>query len=237
MKDFLTSRLLWFPVIMALLTWGVFSLADKFVAPQHLFWKPLSINAPLGMATQSQLLKLSLSPRDQCLSLMQSEAQNSVFTIDDPRRNDKGCGWEVALTTTQSRDISFKPDQMQALCPMQAASYIWLTYVDESAQALLGSGLKRVHHYGTYSCRKVSGTSRWSEHAFANAWDVSAFELDDGRIISVLKDWDAPDERAGFLRAAHGWGCDIFRVTLGPDYNDAHKDHFHIDMGPGRLCR
>jgi len=26
-------------------------------------------------------------------------------------------------------------------------------------------------------------------------------------------------------------------VTLGPEYNAAHADHFHLDMGGGKVCR
>jgi hypothetical protein len=32
-------------------------------------------------------------------------------------------------------------------------------------------------------------------------------------------------------------GCRLFRGMLSPDYNDAHRDHFHLDMGPYILCR
>lgn len=28
-----------------------------------------------------------------------------------------------------------------------------------------------------------------------------------------------------------------FNTTLGPQYNAAHRDHLHVDMGPYRLCR
>jgi hypothetical protein len=26
-------------------------------------------------------------------------------------------------------------------------------------------------------------------------------------------------------------------VVLGPDYNAAHRNHFHLDMGPWWVCR
>jgi len=26
-------------------------------------------------------------------------------------------------------------------------------------------------------------------------------------------------------------------LTLSPDFNEAHHDHFHVDMGPTRSCR
>ena len=30
---------------------------------------------------------------------------------------------------------------------------------------------------------------------------------------------------------------DVFDVMLGPDFNKAHRDHFHLDMGRFRTCR
>jgi hypothetical protein len=73
--------------------------------------------------------------------------------------------------------------------------------------------------------------------AFANAWDVASFELEDGTLIGILKDWDGERKKANFLREARKSACGIFRVTLSPDYNAAHRDHFHLDMGPGKSCR
>ena len=35
---------------------------------------------------------------------------------------------------------------------------------------------------------------------------------------------------ARFLRAAHAAACRIFGTTLGPEANEAHRNHFHVDM-------
>jgi hypothetical protein len=40
----------------------------------------------------------------------------------------------------------------------------------------------------------------------------------------------APGPRAQFLRAAHAAACRIFGTTLGPEANEAHRNHFHVDM-------
>ena len=224
-------------VLMGLIGFGIFKFIDSKVPPQHVFWKPLDLNAPIGIATKSQILKMSLGPRASCLTTLQTQAKDTVFTNMDPQKNDKGCGWDVSLNASQISGVRFNPASMESLCPVQISAYIWLRKVDQSAKALLGSGLMRVHHYGTYSCRNIAGTKRLSEHAYANAWDVAGFELEDGRLISVKKHWNASDARAGFLRAARDWGCEVFRVTLSPDYNAAHADHFHLDMGPSTGCR
>ena len=38
------------------------------------------------------------------------------------------------------------------------------------------------------------------------------------------------DPGARFLRSAHVAACRIFGTTLGPEANEAHRNHFHVDM-------
>lgn len=40
--------------------------------------------------------------------------------------------------------------------------------------------------------------------------------------------------RTEFLRGAHASACRIFGTTLGPETNEAHKNHFHVDMAERR---
>jgi hypothetical protein len=53
----------------------------------------------------------------------------------------------------------------------------------------------------------------------------------------VLKDWLRSDEKAAFLRELRTGACRFFDGVLSPDYNAAHRDHFHFDRGPYRVCR
>ena len=76
-----------------------------------------------------------------------------------------------------------------------------------------------------------------SQHGLGNAIDVSGFRLEDGRLISVKTHWDAGGPEQKFLRRIHKGACELFSVTLGPEYNAAHADHFHLDMGGGKVCR
>lgn len=41
---------------------------------------------------------------------------------------------------------------------------------------------------------------------------------------------DQTSAKAKFLREAHAAGCRIFGTTLGPEANNAHRNHFHVDM-------
>jgi hypothetical protein len=48
------------------------------------------------------------------------------------------------------------------------------------------------------------------------------------------------DRRAQFLRAAHASACRIFGTVLGPEANEAHRNHLHLDMAErssGAFCR
>ncbi|KTR85216.1 extensin [Novosphingobium barchaimii] len=110
--------------------------------------------------------------------------------------------------------------------------------VDRAAQQILGARVSRIETFGSYSCRTIAGTRRMSGHATANAIDVSGFVLEDGRRITVLEDWDGgtPAERR-FLRAVHASACKRFGTTLGPQYNAAHRNHFHLEADGADFCR
>ena len=212
---------------------------DRNVPHQHLPWKPLNPEAPLGFATQTQFLRMSLAPSKSCMDMARDvDGLNSIPA--DPRETKSVCGWEVARVVYGSKAATLRPGEANMQCPLAIGTYMWLREIDVLAKKHLGSELKKIHHVGTYSCRRQNGndSGRWSEHAYANAWDITGFELEDGRVISVLKDWKSKDKkRKKFLRESRNKACKIFRVTLSPDYNAAHRDHFHVDMGPNISCR
>jgi hypothetical protein len=96
-----------------------------------------------------------------------------------------------------------------------------------------------MQHLGSLACRDVAARpGRRSRHALADALDVAGFTLDDGRRVSVLRDWrDAAPPNGRFLRAVHRGACRSFDGVLGPDHDAAHADHLHLEMGGGRYCR
>jgi len=40
----------------------------------------------------------------------------------------------------------------------------------------------------------------------------------------------ATTKEAVFLKRLHGGSCSVFATVLGPEANEAHRDHFHLDM-------
>jgi len=112
--------------------------------------------------------------------------------------------------------------------------------VQSAAHDRLGTNVTRIESFGSFACRPVNAVegNKLSEHGRANAVDIGAFVLADGRRISVKRDWNGPDADArAFLRQVHAAACRRFNIVLGPDANAFHQDHLHFDMGTGPYCR
>lgn len=155
------------------------------------------------------------------------------------RRFESGCS---ALGAVQLIDIGTPITNLGAMtCPLARQFARWTREaVQPAAQQWFGSPVRRIETFGTYACRPVNSRpgARLSEHGLANAVDVAAFLLADGRRIGVAEDWNGTDERARrFLRAVHAAGCRRFQVGLGPDSDAFHRDHLHFDLGRGPFCR
>jgi hypothetical protein len=138
------------------------------------------------------------------------------------------------IDTIKLMDFGTQTTNLGAMtCPLASSFTDWARYaVAPAAKQYLGSPVIKIETMGTFNCRAVNGgrSGRLSEHAFANAVDVSAFVLRDGRRISVLNGWRGSPEERAFLRRLHQSACKRFGTVLGPDYNAAHANHFHFDM-------
>ena len=106
-------------------------------------------------------------------------------------------------------------------CEMAAAVTLWVEYeVQPLAQEMFGQRVTSLGDFGTYDCRNIIGNPIWkgmrSQHAAANALDISGFTFADGRQISVLRDWSKKGPEGQFLHEAHRRACRYFRVALSP---------------------
>lgn len=149
-----------------------------------------------------------------------------------------GCS---AIDSVKLLDIGTPVSNLDAMtCPLARNFAAWVEFaVRPAARKYLGSEVVRVETFGTYSCRNIYGgrSGRLSQHASANAIDVSAFVLKDGRQITLLAGWKGAEDEREFLRTLHASACKRFGTVLGPDYNAAHHNHFHFDMGGNGYCR
>ena len=158
------------------------------------------------------------------------------YALLEDRTFSGGCS---ALGAVQLRDIGVPVTGITAMtCPLAHSFTQWVqSDLQVPAMGEFGSAIVKVEAMGTYSCRPIAGTGRLSEHASANAVDVAAFVLADGRRISVLNGWHGNEREARFLRSVRASACRRFNTVLSPDYNADHRDHFHFDMGRGPFCR
>lgn len=156
---------------------------------------------------------------------------------------DRDFGGGCVLTgTVQLIDFGVPTTNLTAMaCPLSRTFVAWVRHgVVPAAQEILGSPVVKVESMGTYACRNRVGTAstRLSEHALGNAVDVSAFVLRDGRRITIKDDWRSGDAATrAFLQVVRRSACRRFTTVLSPDYNAAHHDHLHFDMGGRSFCR
>ena len=165
----------------------------------------------------------------QCMAGLKSK---SVRFAGLPNKSfDGGCRM---IDTVKLMDFGTPTTNLGAMtCPLASSFTDWARYaVAPAAKQYLGSEVVKIETMGTFNCRVVNGSrsGKLSEHAFANAVDVSAFVLRDGRRVSVLNGWRGSAEERAFLRRLHQSACKRFGTVLGPDYNAAHTNHFHFDM-------
>ena len=176
--------------------------------------------------------------RGLCRSVMIEPVITASPIRDKPLQ--KGCGWVNAVRIKQAGGIRISVGRIS--CQAGAALALWLAHdVQPLAKKILQSPVRSISHLGTYSCRNIIGRKFWrktrSQHATANAIDIASFKLKDGRRISVKRHWNGDDEKARFLHEVHARACRYFRVSLSPDFNAAHHDHFHFDRGPLSRCK
>ena len=126
-----------------------------------------------------------------------------------------------------------------ASCPLALSSAL---FIEQQArplsQQMMGSVLTRIDHLGSYACRNIynRADARRSEHASAEALDISAFRLANGERITVLRGW-REGRTQPWLRAMLSASCGYYGNGLGPEYNAAHSNHFHLGMRGFGLCR
>lgn len=131
-------------------------------------------------------------------------------------------------------------------CPMVNSVDDWVkNSISPAAARYLGTSVRQLSVAASYGCRprnSISG-AKLSEHGLANALDISAFLLADGRKITVKRGWKGTADEQAFLRAVRAGACERFTTVLSPDADRHHHDHFHVDLarhnraGTYRVCR
>lgn len=172
-----------------------------------------------------------------CARVLQPPWIEASAVADAELKN--GCGWTNGVRLTAAGGARLHVDRIT--CELAAGLALWVAHeVQPSAQDILGTRVSSIQHLGGYSCRNIMGSPIWvgvrSQHAKANALDLTGFTLTNGRQVSVVRHWAGDGPEARFLRAIHARACRYFRVAMGPDFNAAHRNHFHYDRGIFSAC-
>ncbi|ANF84726.1 Extensin-like protein [Pseudomonas antarctica] len=198
-------------------------------------WAPLDVRASPNVLTRFKLGRLQDDPA-LCDEVLKTSGLRVIRQADSPA--DAACPLRNVLRV-QGADVALSSSFL-ASCPLAVAFALFERHsLQPAAQAVFGQAVTRVDHLGSFACRNLYNRAdgRLSQHASANALDIAGFRLADGRSISVLKDWPGEGDGARFLRQVREGACADFNVVLSPDYNAAHRNHFHLDMGPWWVCR
>lgn len=198
-------------------------------------YAPLDPSAKPHLFTGLQLSLMRALP-ERCMAAL-GRAEGVGYTRA-PRPIENGCGYPDGVRL-RSDGVSYGGAPLLR-CPAAVALVMWERHVlQPEAERLFGRRVTGVQTFGTYACRNVyhRDAGRRSQHATANAIDIAGFTLAGGQTVSVLRDWKDTGAKGAFLHAVRDGACEPFQAVLSPDYNAAHADHLHLDLGRWSACR
>ena len=143
-----------------------------------------------------------------------------------------GCGGEdlvrlEAIVLPDRRKVAVKPAAILR-CKMASAVADWVRTDIAPLAERLGGGISNLDNFDSFECRgrnRVAG-AQLSEHGRANALDVRAFGLANGKSISLTDRGVPRDLRETVLHSV----CARFSTVLGPGSDWYHEDHIHLDL-------
>lgn len=204
------------------------------VPPQWNPWAPLDVKAAPNWLTGYKLMRLRSDP-ELCTQALSSSDLRVTRQSDSP---DAKCPL-IGVLRVQGGEVALSSSFL-ASCPLAVAYAMFEHHtLQPTAHSVYGQKVVRLDHLGSFACRNVYNreSGALSRHASADALDIAGFRLADGRTVSVLKDWPKQNQHAQFLRQLRDGACEAFSVVLSPDYNTAHRNHFHVDVGRWSVCR
>ncbi|WP_380181551.1 extensin family protein [Kalamiella sp. sgz302252] len=198
---------------------------------------PLNVTDAPGWITRYKLKRLQADP-DACMAALQRAREGGYIRFSRVGSVEGNCPLAGPVRVQGFGEVSLSSSFL-ASCPLALSTTLFIAQdAKPLAAAELGSPLVRVDHVGSYACRNIyhRAKGRLSEHATADALDVTGFRLKDGRQITVQKAWQQRPE-SHWLRQVFQRSCAWYGNSLGPDYNRAHATHFHLGMRGFGVCR
>jgi hypothetical protein len=198
--------------------------------------KPLQISDAFTPLTKWKMARALATPQ-ACLGALETGA---LFQVKPDFEETAQCHIrpQVALQGVGAARVA----PFNTRCQTALRLAMWERHgIQPAAAQHMNAEVREINHFSSYNCRQMrttnGSTGRMSTHATADAIDVSGFVLSDGTRLSLLKDWTATGPPADFLKDVRDSACEWFRLTLSPEYNALHADHFHLQHTGFGLCR
>jgi hypothetical protein len=198
-------------------------------------WATLDVHANPNLLTRYKLSRLGA--RSQLCREVLATAAMEFEPLTD-RATGERCGFFNAVRIDRTTSAVNAPFSLS--CPAAVSLALWEYHVlQPAAQAYFDAPVTMLEHFGSYACRGIDGREdgRRSQLATADALDIAGFVIGGSRRLRVLGEWPGDDEEARFLRDVRSGACRFFDAVLSPDYNEAHRDHLHLDRGRFLICR
>lgn len=176
-------------------------------------------------------------PAGTCLGAL--EATGAEFRPAEPSNGSvprDGCGMTEGVVVSRGpTGLAYRPP-IEVSCVFALALPAIEEAVRQVAAENLPEPIRMVRTMGSYGCRtirSIRSPGRLSQHAFGNAIDVGVLEGATVR-ASVLRDFRADSAEGRFLRglAARLRAAGQLERVLDPDYDAAHRNHFHLEGHP-----
>ena len=211
------------------------TLGYRWLPPYYNPFTPLTLDDPPGRITQYKLRRLT---PEACASLLLQVNQRDLIRTQPVADSGGACPLNNVVRVRDFGPVGLNSSFL-ASCPLALSSAL---FISQQARPLTkrytGSELARIDHLGSFACRNIyhRPDARRSEHATAEALDIAAFRLANGEHVTVLNGWKAATTQP-WLKAMLAASCGYYGNGLGPEYNAAHANHFHLGMRGFGLCQ
>jgi len=181
-----------------------------------------------------------------CLAKLAASGAKYKVLPPQAKPDAKGCGVPHGVMVTRGpTGITYSPP-LWIDCSFATLLEPIESIIQEEARSELDTSIRHIDTFGAYVCVTRAGpyTTLFStkpaisEHSFGLAYDMRSLTPAKGRPITVLQDYEkGADEpvtaRGRFLRnvAIRLRRESGLTHVLTPDFDAAHRNHFHLDRG------
>jgi hypothetical protein len=166
-------------------------------------------------------------------------ASGTLFTraaTDDEPPTLTGCGLLEGVSVSRGpTGIQYRPP-IRVSCAFARTLPAVEQIIQATAAEVLAEPIEVARTMGSYGCRTIQSArspGRLSEHAVGNAIDVGEWWTR-GTRANVLRDFRGEGREGELLRAiaARLGASGVLERLLDPDYDAAHRNHFHLEGHP-----